>query len=111
MQSGALGSQLLPNHIQAGRLPSHGGGDTLHVAGHLDEVPTEILVDGVPTTVRLSPTNTHFVGAVPSDVPTGGISRAMAADNLSFEAMVLRQTGVDITERARRLAELAAPAD
>jgi hypothetical protein len=86
-----------------------GVSDDVSVAGHLDEIPTEILVDGVPTTVRLSPTNTHFVGAVPSDVPTGGISRAMAADNLSFEAMVLRQTGVDITDRARRLAELAAP--
>jgi hypothetical protein len=88
-----------------------GVSDDMSVAGHLDEIPTEILVDGVPTTVRLSPTNTHFVGAVPSDVPTGGISRAMAADSLSFEAMVLRQTGVDITDRARRLAELAAPAD
>ena len=65
-----------------------GVSDDMSAAGHIDEVPTEILVDGVPTRVRISPNNTHFVGAVPSDVPTAGVSRAMAADNLSFEPMV-----------------------
>jgi hypothetical protein len=88
-----------------------GVSENMSVAGHLDEVPTEILVDGVPTRVRISPNNTHFVGAVPSDVPTAGISRAMAADNLSFEPMVMQHTGADVTTLAERLARLVAPAE
>ena len=73
------------------------------IAPHLDEVPTQILVDGVPTTVRISPTNTRFVGVVPNDVATDAITRSLQGEGFNFTAMQTGGQAVDITARAERL--------
>lgn len=74
------------------------------VASHLDEVPTQILVDGVPTTVRISPTNTRFVGVVPTDVPTDAITASLRGEGFNFTAMQTGGRAAEITARAERLA-------
>ncbi|UZN02887.1 DUF4157 domain-containing protein [Cellulomonas sp. S1-8] len=75
------------------------------VASELDEVPTQILVDGVPTTVRMSPTRTRFVGVVPQDVPTDAITTALTGpgQRFNFTALQLGGRAADITDRAQRL--------
>jgi hypothetical protein len=74
------------------------------IAPHLDEMPTQILVDGVPTTVRISPTNTRFVGVVPNDVPTDAITASLRGEGFNFTAMQTGGRAADITARAERLA-------
>jgi hypothetical protein len=73
------------------------------LAPHLDEVPTQILVDGVPTTVRISPTNTRFVGVVPNDVATDAITASLRGEGFNFTAMQTGGRAADITARAERL--------
>jgi uncharacterized protein DUF4157 len=73
------------------------------VAPHLDEVPTQILVDGVPTTVRISPTKTRFVGVVPDDVATDAITASLKGEGFNFTAMQTGGRAADITARAERL--------
>ena len=73
------------------------------IAPHLDEVPTQILVDGVPTTVRISPTNTRFVGVVPDDVATDAITASLQSEGFNFTAMKTGGQAADITARAERL--------
>lgn len=74
---------------------------------HLDETPTQILIDGVPTTVRMSPTRTQFVGAVPQDVPTDAITKALRQEGFSFQPMSLDKAAADLTSRAQRIADNA----
>ncbi|GAB3146723.1 hypothetical protein GCM10027290_28930 [Micromonospora sonneratiae] len=85
-------------------------GDGAEVAAHLDEVPAQILVDGVPTTVRISPTRTRFVGAVPQDVPMDAITGSLRREGFSFEPLAVGERAADLTARAERLAEQAASA-
>jgi hypothetical protein len=66
-------------------------------------VPTQILVDGVPTTVRISPTNTRFVGVVPNDVATDAITASLRGEGFNFTAMQTGGRAADITARAERL--------
>jgi hypothetical protein len=73
------------------------------IAPHLDEVPTEILVDGVPTTVRISPNNTRFVGVVPNDVATDAITASLRGEGFNFTAMQTGGRAADVTARAERL--------
>jgi hypothetical protein len=73
------------------------------IAPHLDEVPARILVDGVPTTVRISPTNTRFVGVVPDDVATDAITALLQGQGFNFTAMRTGGRAADITARAERL--------
>jgi hypothetical protein len=80
------------------------------LAPHLDEVPAQILVDGVPTTVRISPTRTRFVGVVPEDVATDAITRSLQDEGFSFAAMQTGGTAADLTRRAERLIAEAGPA-
>ena len=62
-----------PNPMQRRGLPPH-----------LRCAATQILVDDVPTTVRISPTNTRFVGVVPKDVPTEAISASLQDEGFNF---------------------------
>jgi hypothetical protein len=79
------------------------------VASHLDdEVPAQILVDGVPTTVRMSPTRTRFVGVVPEDVGTDAITKALQ-DDFNFTALQTGGKAADITARAEQLIAAQAP--
>ncbi|MBD7919947.1 DUF4157 domain-containing protein [Cellulomonas sp. Sa3CUA2] len=75
------------------------------VASELDEVPAQILVDGMPTTVRMSPTRTRFVGVVPQDVPTDAITAALTGPKRTFNFTALQLGGpaAEITARAERL--------
>jgi hypothetical protein len=66
--------------------------------------PTQILIDGVPTPVRFSPTRTRFVGAVPQDVPTGAATRALQREGFSFQPMPLGVADADLAARAERIA-------
>ena len=59
-----------------------------------------ILIDNQPTTVRISPTRTRFVGAVPAGVRTDAIEASLRGEGFNFRAA---QIGPD----ARALADLA----
>lgn len=73
----------------------------------LDEVPAEILVDGVPTRVRFSPTRARFVGVVPEDVPVAEITASLTPE-FNFAMMQTGGTAADLTARAERLVSEAA---
>jgi len=73
------------------------------IASHLDEVPMQVLVDGVPTTVRISPTKTRFVGVVPEDVATDAITRSLQGEGFSFSAIQTGGRAADLASRAERL--------
>lgn len=70
---------------------------------NFEEDTTTILIDGVPTSVRLSPTRTRFIGAVPEDVATSSISRHLREQAFNFESLQLGGKANDLTSLAQRL--------
>lgn len=65
-----------------------------------------ILIDGAPTSVRLSPTRTRFVGALPSDVPSAKIADDLTSQGISFEALSVSETAGEVTDISKRLIDL-----
>ncbi|MFB8229074.1 hypothetical protein [Cellulosimicrobium sp. NPDC055967] len=69
-----------------------------------------ILVDGAPTPVRLSPTRTRFVGALPSDVPAAAIEADLARQGFSYATLPVDVPAARVTALAERLATVVAAA-
>lgn len=70
---------------------------------HVDEDVAAILIDGMPELVRLSPTQTRFVGALPADVPAAAIARDLGEQGISFAVVPVSETAADVTALAKRL--------
>jgi hypothetical protein len=71
-----------------------------------DEGIVRILIDGVPTEVRMSPTRTRFVGALPSDVPSDRIARDLAKEHVSFAALPVGDA-TEVTALAQSLIDIS----
>ncbi|PWU14374.1 MAG: hypothetical protein C5B50_17500 [Verrucomicrobia bacterium] len=77
--------------------------EDMEAVSHLDEEAKSILVDGLPTPVRFSPTRTRFVGIVPEDVPVDAITRDLQAQRFNFNSLQTGGSARDLTATAQRL--------
>ncbi len=69
----------------------------------------QILIDGQATWVRLSPTRTRFVGAVPAGVKTDAIEASLRGEGFNFRAAQFGPEAQDLAALAQRLIDAAAP--
>ncbi len=67
---------------------------------NVDETSTTLKIDGQSVEVTLSPTKTKFIGALPSDVPSGGITKTLTDINYNFAAEALGISQKDLIKLA-----------
>ena len=84
--------------------------DIERLAPSVDEDMARILVDGVPTPVRFSPTGTKFVGALPEDVAGEAIAQRLRDESFNFDLMSVGMRSDDVTTLAQQLIDSRATA-